>query len=495
MILALPWLPLLAALGILLIPSEKIAKTLTLASTAICFFITLALFLKFDPAVAGYQYVYRFDWLPSMGIQYLVGLDGINMTLCLLHALVSFAGAFVATWPKERSREYLFFYLILTGAIYGVFTVLDIFFLYLFYELTLIPLYPMIGIWGSKNKEYGAMKLTIFITAGAVLSLFGILLLYRELGFSTFDLIAIGEKLKASPLDPGFQKVAAGLFLTGFGVIASLWPLHSWSPIGYAAAPTAVSMLHAGVLKKMGPYLILRLAVTLLPAGTLAWSNPLAILAVIGILYAGYAAIKQSDLKFMVGFSSVSHMGYVLLGIAAMTQTSLSGTVLLMFSHGVMAAAAFGVIGFIYEQSHARGVKDFGGLGKQIPFAAICFIMTSFASLGLPGFSNFVSELLVFIGSWQKFPLIVCLAIFGVLVTSIYLLRAVQSVCYGPVNPRWAGLQDAKIFSQKFPFILLIGALLIFGFWPQGLLRIIKPAVSVMLSTPLEAPVPVTVIP
>lgn len=486
MILTLPWVPLFAAVLVLFVSKENrsLIKTITLASCFYSFAVTIGYFIQFaqHPEMgASFQFVQKHNWLPALGIQYSVGLDGINMTLCLLHALVSLAGAFVTVGQKERMKEYAFFYLVLTGAIYGVFTVLDIFFMYMFYELTLIPLFPMIGIWGSKNKEYGAMKLTIFITAGAVLTLFGILLLYRELGFQHFDLIEITAELRSQPLSVNFQRFLAPFFLIGFGIIASVWPLHSWSPIGYAAAPTSVSMLHAGVLKKMGPYLMIRLAVALLPAGTLAWSNTLAVLSGIGIVYAGYAAIKQKDLKFMIGFSSVSHMGYVLLGIAAMTQTSLSGAILLMFSHGVMAAATFSLIGFVYDQTHARGVDDYGGLSRQTPFWAICFIMASMASLGLPGFSNFASELLVFIGSWQKFPVVVGFAVFGVLITALYLLRGVQRVCFGPANNRWPKLHDAVTFSERFPFVLLLGALMLFGFWPQGLIRIIQPAVGAMI--------------
>jgi len=368
-------------------------------------------------------------------------------------------------------------HLLLVGAIYGVFTALDIFLLYVFYEMTLIPLYPMIGIWGSKNKEYGAMKLTLFITTGAVLALFGLLLFYREVGLEGSDLIG-WQQMAHGALSTDFQKLVAPFLLIGFGVIASLWPLHSWSPIGYAAAPTSVSMLHAGVLKKMGPYLILRIVLTLFPAGLMHWSHGLAWLAGIGILYAGYAAIKQRDLKFMVGFSSVSHMGYVLLGIAALTPTALSGAVLLMFSHGVMAAATFACIGFLYEQTHMRGVRDFGGLGKKVPFLATCFILACLASLGLPGFSNFVAELLIFIGAWSKYPLLVAMAVFGILITAIYLLRAVQQVCYGPLRPKWNQLRDVQGFFEKFPFVLLLGALLVFGFWPQGLLRLISPVME-----------------
>ncbi len=483
MILALPFIPLLGAFVILFIPkqNEKGIQAVALLSTLLSFLITLYYFLHFQIGKPGYQFLHRIEWLPSLGIAYQVGLDGINMTLCLLHALVSLAGIFVACRVKERLKEYLFFYLLLVASIYGVFSSLDLFFLYLYYEMTLIPLYPMISVWGSQNKEYGAMKLTIYITSGAMLALFGILLLYRELGLQSFDLIQIQQMLRAHPFKDHVQKLLVPFLLIGFGVIASLWPLHSWSPIGYAAAPTSVSMLHAGVLKKMGPYLMIRIALALLPLGMAFWAPWLAGLAAVGILYAGFAALWQKDLKFMVGFSSVSHMGYVLLGLAAMNVTSLSGMVLLMFSHGVMAACAFALIGFLYEQAHVRGIKDFGGLAKKIPFVATCFVMTSLASLGLPGFSNFASELLIFIGAWPQYPFLVALAVFGILITAIYLLRAVQSVCYGPLNPRWNQLQDAKGFFERFPFVLLLGGLLLFGFWPQGLLQIIEPAVGALL--------------
>ncbi len=483
MIAFLPWIPLAAALTVLLSPAqnEKWIKGVTLLACSVCSLSIFIYFFKFEPQ-SGFQFVVARPWLPSFGIQYKSGFDGINLTLCLLHALVSLAGAFVACAPKERLKEYLFYYLILTGGIYGVFTSLDLFFLYVFFEMTLIPLFPMIGIWGSKNKEYGAMKLTLFITTGAVLAFFGLLLFYREAGANTFDLIQLAAVVKAhGGLSANFQHLVAPMLIVGFGVIASLWPVHSWSPIGYAAAPTAVSMLHAGVLKKMGPYLILRVAVTFLPEGMKHSAPWLSVLAGIGIVYAGLAAIRQSDMKYMVGFSSVSHMGYVLLGIAAMNSVSLSGTVLLMFSHGVMAACAFAVIGFLYERTHVRNLHDFGGIAKTMPFISLSMIMASMASLGLPGFSNFVSELLVFIGAWRQFPAVVIAAVFGVLITAIYLLRAVREVCYGKPNPRWASLKDARGFSERFPFILLLGALLIAGIFPSILLRVIEPAVGAIL--------------
>lgn len=482
MILLLPWIPFLAGALILLTPreEEERLRSIAIGACSLCFLLVLSLFLRFQPS-PGYQFLHQFPWLPALGINYQVGLDGINMTLCLLHALVSLAGSVVSAWPKERLKEYLFFYLILVGSIFGVFTALDLFLLYLFYEMTLIPLYPMIAVWGSKNKEYGAMKLTLFITAGAVLALFGILVLYRKLGMQTFDLIELREVVRNTAMSGRSVKILSGLFLLGFGVIASLWPVHSWSPIGYAAAPTSVSMLHAGVLKKMGPYLILRIAVAFLPEGVRFWSELLALLGVTGILYAGYAAMKQTDLKFVIGFSSVSHMGYVILALAALTPASLSGMVLLMFSHGVMAAVAFAVIGFLYEQTHTRELSDFGGIAKRAPFISTVFVMASLASLGLPGFSNFAAELLVFIGSWSSYPVHVGLAVFGILITAVYLLRMVQRVCFGPANPNLEKLKDALRWPEKFPFVLLLGALLLFGFWPQGLLRVIQPSVEALL--------------
>ena len=485
MILFLPWIPLAGALVILAVSKEKrsVLSNIAIACCSVSFAISVYYFFVYDTGLGGYQFVKRFPWIPSLGVEYVVGLDGINLTFCLLHALVSLAGVFVAVQTKDRLKEYLFYYLILTGAIYGVFSCLDLFFLYIFYETTLIPLFPMIGIWGSKNKSYGAMKLTLFITAGAMLALFALIVFYQRAGLSTFNLILIQDHFaQGSPFSERFQTLLAPFLLLGFGVIASLWPLHSWSPIGYAAAPTSVSMLHAGVLKKMGPYLMIRIAIAFLPAGVAQWSGVLAVLAGIGIIYAGLAAIWQKDLKFMVGFSSVSHMGYVLLALAALNTVSVSGAVLLMFSHGVMAACMFALIGYLYERTHVRDISDFGGLAQQTPFVSMCFIMASLASLGLPGFSNFASELLVFLGSWNRFPILVCLAVVGILITAVYLLRAVQKVCYGEPNPRWPHLKDAQGFKEKFPFVLLLGALLLFGFWPNGLLNVIRPAVSSILA-------------
>jgi len=482
----LPVLPLATAIYLVFCPEENkdFFQKMNVGVMSACFAGAFFLFLRFPHGSGDYQFLSRRDWLPELGISYQVGVDGIGMTLVLLLALVSTSGAFVSFWIRERVKEYTIFYMVLIASIYGVFTSLDLFFLYLFYEMSVIPMYPLIGIWGSQNKEYASMKLTVYITTGAVLALAGILALYGTSGLQTFDLIAIREAFQYHHIQIELQKWIAPFLLFGFGVIASLWPFHSWSPIGYAAAPSAVSMLHAGVLKKMGPYLMIRLVFTFFPDGARVWFPWIAILATINILYAAFAAIDQKDLKFLIGFSSVSHMGYVLLGIASANQTALTGTVLLMFSHGVMAASAFALVGYVYEKTHTRMIPELGGLAKKLPFITTCFVMTALASAGVPGFSNFVSELLIFLGAWKDYPWLTVLAVFGILFTAVYLLRAVRKVFFGPLTHEWKGVEDPETLVGRLPFVLLLGSLLLFGFWPQGLLRMIQPSVSLLLGVP-----------
>ena len=479
----LPIIPLITAFSLVFLPEENKDLFLKINAGIMCLCLAGALFLffRFPVGAADYQFVFRKDWLPDLGISYQVGIDGIGMTLVLLLALVSTSGAFVSFWIRERVKEYTIFYLILVASIYGVFTSLDLFFLYLFYEMSVIPMYPLIGIWGSQNKEYASMKLTVYITTGAVLALAGILSLYGITGLQTFDLIAIRQILIQQSVHPELQKWIVPFLLFGFGVIASLWPLHSWSPIGYAAAPSAVSMLHAGVLKKMGPYLMIRLVFTFFPEGSKIWFPWIALLATINILYAAFAAIDQQDLKFLIGFSSVSHMGYILLGIASANQIALTGTLFLMFSHGVMAASAFALVGYVYEKTHTRSIPDLGGLAKKLPFISTCFVMTALASAGVPGFSNFISELLIFLGAWKQYRWATILAVLGILFTAVYLLRAVRRVFFGPLTREWHGVEDPKTLINRFPFALLLGGLLLFGFWPQGLLRIIQPSIALLL--------------
>ena len=482
MILVLPWISMLAAFAMLFIPkeNERLLKSLTLTSCAVSSLTVLALTLQFNPAQTGYQFLQRFEWIPSLGIHYQAGLDGLNLTMCLLNAIVSLAGAFLSCSNKERLKSYLVFYLILTGALYGVLTSLNVFFLYLFYETTVIAVYPLISIWGSGKKEYAAIKMALFTATGAVIALYGFLVLYHQAGPQVFDLVWLRDNAALLHLSGDFQKSVIPFLLIGFGIISSLWPFHSWAPSGYGSAPASAAMLHAGV--KVGPYLILRFVIPFLPEGFRASADCLAMLATIGVLYAGYAALQQKETGLMLGFSGVSHLGYVFLGLSALNVTAVSGAVLLIFSHGLLTACLFGINGVLYEQTQKRGISEYGGLAKAAPFLSVCLIMASMASLGMPGFANFASEVLIFIGAWRTSPVLVAFAVFGILVTALYLLRMVQSICYGPMNPALAKFKDASTWTERFPFLLLLAGLLLFGFWPQGLLKIIEPAVGVILS-------------
>ncbi|MBI4341786.1 MAG: NADH-quinone oxidoreductase subunit M, partial [Candidatus Omnitrophica bacterium] len=323
------------------------------------------------------------------------------------------------------------------------------------------------------SKEYAAMKLTIYLTLGAVIALIGLLWLYASTGSTTFDVVELQRELTAKPLSFQLQAAIFPLLAIGFGVIAPMWPLHSWSPIGHAAAPSAVSMLHAGVLMKLGSYAIIRLAVGLLPAGAQLWMPWVSMICVMNILYGGFVAMAQKDLKLLIGYSSSSHMGYVLLGIACLTPLSLSGAVLLMFAHGLMTALAFALVGHIYDQAHTRYLPDLGGLAHQVPFIATCGVAAAMASSGLPGFANFVAELLVFLGGWDAYPAQILCGIFGVVITAVYMLRFVRGVFFGPAKSAYAHVHDAATPFTRLPYVVLIAALFIVGCWPQPFLRLV----------------------
>jgi len=481
-----PWLTLIPLLGagiILLLHPKRTSEIRFIAIGATVFTLLLAVFFFFayKPLVNGYQFTALIPWVPSLGISYHVGLDGIGVVMVLLHAILSVCGAFVSRSIGQNVKQYFIFYLILVASIFGVFTSLDLFFLYLFYEIAVIPLFPLIGMWGSQNREYAAMKLTLYISLGAVIALVGLLSIYLASGLQTFDLILLSQQAKTQAFSTYFQLWCAPLLIFGFGVVASLWPFHSWSPIGYAAAPTAVSMLHAGVLKKLGIFIIIRLVLTLLPEGAKFWLPLVAVLCVVNILYGAWAAMAQKDMKFVIGFASVSHMGYAFLGIACLNQIGLTGTVFFMFAHGIMAALCFALIGFIYDQTHTRMIPDLGGLAKQLPFITVCFVMAAFASSGLPGFANFVSEILIFFGAWERYRWQTILAIFGIVITATYMLRMVQNVFFGAPRTEWAKLNDAKGFFVKLPFGFLVAVLLIFGFWPSLLLNVIRPTTEALI--------------
>ena len=475
------------AMGVMLLlwlPRQEIRliRRVAVGATFIPLLTALWVVTNFDRSSGGYQFHVEVPWIAALGVGFHLGVDGISAVLVLLHAICAFAGVLISYAIKERVKEYYLFYLLLITGVFGVFLSLDLFFFYFFYEMAVIPMYPLIGVWGSDtkeggrvvfSKEYAAMKLTIYLTSGAVLALIGLLWLYVSCGAQTFDVVALEEHLRAHPLDARLQWWIFPLLAVGFGVIAPLWPLHSWSPIGHAAAPSAVSMLHAAVLMKLGSYAIIRLPLNLLPLGAQAWLPWIAGLCTMNIIYGGLVAMAQKDLKFIIGYSSSSHMGYVLLGICALTPLSLNGAVLLMFGHGVMTALAFALVGHIYDETHTRSLPELGGLAKRLPFIATCGVMAAMASSGLPGFANFVAEMMVIFGSWDRYRLQAVLAGLGIVITSVYMLRMVRGVFFGGANESLAHAKDAATPFARLPYVVLIAALLIVGCWPKPLVRLI----------------------
>ena len=499
--------PAAACCALCLVPADRPAwvRRIAVAATAVSLLLALTLVWIYDRAGGGYQFEAMIPWIPRLGIGFHLGVDGIGATLVLLHALCAFSGVLISYAIKERVKEYYFFYLLLITGVFGVFTSLDLFFFYFFYEMAVIPMYPLIGIWGSDvkekgvvrfSKDYAAMKLTIYLTAGAVLALVGLLWLYVGAGVRSFDLVVLEQQFRSAPLAAQLQRMIFPLLAIGFGIIAPLWPFHSWSPIGHAAAPSAVSMLHAGVLMKLGAYAIIRLAINLLPAGAAMWLPWIAGLCLMNIIYGGLVAMAQKDLKLIIGYSSSSHMGYVLLGIAVLTPLGLNGAVLLMFAHGIMTALAFALVGHVYDETHTRYLPELGGLAKPLPFIATCGVIAAMASSGLPGFGNFVAELLVILGTWDRYRLHAVLAILGVVITSVYMLRMVRGVFFGPVNEALPHVRDARTPFARFPYLVLIATLLIVGCWPKPLVELIdastRPFVKRMLEHPPERGLTIT---
>ncbi|MBI4597043.1 MAG: NADH-quinone oxidoreductase subunit M [Candidatus Omnitrophica bacterium] len=492
--------PTIGALLLSVMPEDRPAliRRIAVAATAIALVGALLAITRYNTTIGGYQHETMIPWIRALGIGFHLGVDGISVVLVLLHAICAFTGVLISYAIKQRVKEYYMFYLLLITGVFGVFLSLDLFFFYFFYEMAVIPMYPLIGMWGSDvkeqgavrfSKEYAAMKLTIYLTLGAVVALTGLLWLYVTSGAKTFDLVELQRHFSSAPLAPALQRSIFPLLAIGFGVIAPMWPLHSWSPIGHAAAPSAVSMLHAGVLMKLGSYAIIRLAIGLLPLGATTWLPWIAAICVMNIIYGGFVAMAQKDLKLIIGYSSSSHMGYVLLGIACLTPLALNGAVLLMFAHGLMTALAFALVGHIYDQTHTRWLPDLGGLGHQVPFIAVCGVMAAMASSGLPGFANFVAELLVFLGGWDEYRIPVIFGVFGVVITAVYMLRFVRGTFFGPPKPVFAGhVRDATTAFARLPYVVLIATLLVVGCWPQPILRIIDTSSRALIEQVLRTP-------
>ena len=472
--------------------------------SAITLLISIGLFIGYDFGAGGYQFQRVYEWLDApLNIDLHLAMDGISAALVLLNGIVLFGAVLISQTIKHRSRDFFVLLLALGSGVFGVFVAQDLFFLFFFYELAVLPMYLLIGVWGSSTifdsdrqrlwgivpfdlgsynrpKEYGAMKLMLVLVGGSILIWVGILAMYvaaAQVGNGTFSMVELGELAKDGAFSPAFQNWVFPLFMIGFGVLAGLWPFHTWSPDGHVAAPTGVSMLHAGVLMKLGAFGIIRVGMVLLPDGAEAWMPVLIVLGTVNVVYGAISAMSQRDLKYIIGYSSVSHMGYVIMGIATLHPVGLTGAVLQMFSHGIMTALMFAMVGAIYERTHNRDITVLNGLMKRMGFASFFFAIAGLASLGLPGLSGFVAEFMVFVGVFKTYLPLAVLAVIGAALTAIYILRLLARTFFGEPDPRWEGLTDASPVEKSVgaAFVLI---LLFVGVWPAPLTRVINVGVD-----------------
>lgn len=490
---SLIYLPMLTALVLILLPNgrQDQVRQISIISSFLLLLGSLYVFIIFDhsPSAAPFQMERTYPWVEQLGISIRLGVDGLAVPMVVLTGLVAFTGVLIS-WNIEReSKNFFVLFFLLVAGVYGTFISVDLFFFFFFYELAVVPMYLLIGVWGSsssfatfvRTKEYSAMKLTIYLVAGSVLVWIGIIAIYVSAGAETFDIRALQEASQNGALDTNFQRIIFPLIMIGFGALAGLWPFHTWSPDGHVAAPTAVSMLHAGVLMKLGAFGIIRVGLTLLPAGMEDWALVLFVLATINVLYGAFSAMAQTDLKYVIGYSSVSHMGYVLMGIATLEHLGLSGANLQMFSHGVMTALFFAVVGAIYERTHVRDIGILNGLAKRMRFTTIFFVLAGLASLGLPGLSGFIAEVLVFMGAFRTEPILAVFGVIGVAITAVYILRLVARVFFGPLNKQWDHIPDMSKREIVAASILAVPIVFI-GVYPQPFLQVIDSGITELLS-------------
>ncbi len=438
--------------------------------------VVAVLWKSFDPATPGFQFVENVPWIPAFGISWHNGVDGINLPLLALTAIVYLTGVLVMWELKERVKEYFAFMTLLVIGVFGVFMTLDLFFFVFYYEVAVLPMYLLIAIWGSTRKEYGAMKLTLYLLVGTALVVPAALALYWGAGMGTFDLTRLATAHYPRP----FQQLVYPFLFVGFGILAGMWPLHTWSPVGHVAAPTAVSMLHAGVLMKLGAYGILRVAMPLLPAGAHYWATVTATLATVNIVYGAFVALSQTDLKYVIGYSSVSHMGIVLLGLSTLSEAGINGAVFQMFSHGVMTALFFAAVGYVYDRLHTRDIGKLGGLSHTMPVASAFFIIAALTGAGVPGFSSFWAELLVFLGALKTFPVLAIIVIGALTITLAYSIRVIVLTFFGEPREAHPAVPDIPPFLAL-PRAILVGFLLLFGFMPHLILDVIRPATHLLV--------------
>ncbi len=473
--------PIVSALLILLgAPARKMA----LLGSVFVLALTLLAFVFFQPSSRyPFQYNSSISVLPDWKLNFTIGLDGLSLVMVLLAAIVTVAAVWFTGAIEKYEGGFYACLLFISGGAIGAFASLDLFFFYAFHELALIPTFLLIGIWGSGNRSAAAWKITIYLAIGSFILLLGLILLYESIPAEarTFEIAKL--KTAAASLPPDAQKNIYLLLLIGFGILVSLFPFHSWAAEAYASAPPPAAMLHAGVLKKFGLYGLLRLALPLVPVGAQHWTWLLVLLLLGNIIYIGLVTIAQKKLDWMLGYSSVMHMGYIFLGFASANVLGLTGAAVLMFAHGISIALLFAIAGEVRKRTGTLDFEELGGLGKVMPFAGLAFGFGVFAAIGLPGLANFAGEIMIFFGAfstnWElnrfhMFQVATVLGLWGVVISAVYMLRAYRRVFMGPINDRDKNVIDLRR-SLRLPVTLLIAASVWIGFFPQSFVQRIAP--------------------
>ncbi|UCD84318.1 MAG: NADH-quinone oxidoreductase subunit M [Deltaproteobacteria bacterium] len=473
--------PLIGAAVVLILPrsQERAMKLVSVVATFVPLLLAGWIYLNFDRSTPELQFVEHYPWIRSFNIYYFLGIDGLSAPMVLLTALLCFLCIF-ASWNTDKGiKGYFSLFLLLDTGMMGIFCSLDFFLFYIFWEVMLLPMYFLIGIWGGPDREYAAIKFFLYTLLGSVLILLAMLALYFATEPHTFDMTKL-MAARGSFVGPFWKVVFIGLFI-GFAIKVPIFPFHTWLPDAHVEAPTAISVILAGVLLKMGVYGLLRISYPILPEATVWFSYPLVILGLINIIYGALCAMAQKDFKKLVAYSSISHMGYCLLGMAAFTQAGMNGAVLQMFNHGTITGMLFLLVGVIYDRAHHRDINGFGGLATQMPIYAGMTSLAFFASLGLPGLSGFISEVLCFIGAFPVYRTITCLAVIGIIIGAAYFLWTFQRVFLGQLDDKYKTLPEINA-RELFTLIPLGIIVIILGVYPMPMLDIMRVTLGNIIS-------------
>ena len=494
------WFPIIGMVAIAFIPRDKedVIKITAAVATGLQFLLTLVLWQNYEAGDGGMQFMVRAEWIPSFNITYILGVDGLSLPMAILTALLCFIGVFVSWNINKAVKGYFALFLLLDTGIMGVFLSMDFFLFYIFWEVMLLPMYFLIGMWGGPQREYAAIKFFLYTLFGSVLMLIGILGLYFTCGktFDILELMRVAPEALNGVIWWGMSaiKVIWILLFIGFAIKVPVFPFHTWLPLAHVEAPTAISVLLAGILLKLGVYGILRINYGLMPDGVYWFSGALAVLGLINVIWGGLCALAQTDLKKLVAYSSVNHMGYSLIGMAAIVaageangmnlkaaQAGLGGAVFQMFNHGTISAMLFILVGVIYDRAHHREIEGFGGLAAQMPIYTGITAMVFFAGLGLPGFSGFISEAMCFIGAFPVYKGIVIASTIGILLNAAYFLWAFQRIFFGELNEKYTDLPEINRL-ELFTVVPLLVITLFFGIYPAPYLDIIASTMDVIIN-------------